>query len=164
MFKTIVLAIAFALVTVGLVGAADNVADAVKADALAPKVADKAADATKPVETPKVADKVADKAADATKPVEAPKVADKVADVAKVTGVVAIAKAADGAVTVTITVPAAKDAKDAKDVVYSVVQDEVGKTLIKLAGNTVTATGTVAEVKGVQTLTVKEVKVQEAKK
>ena len=142
MFKTIVLAIAFVLATVGLVGAADNVADAVKADALAPKVADKAAD----------------------KPVEAPKAADKVADVAKVTGVVAIAKAADGAVTVTITVPAAKDAKDAKDVVYSVVQDEVGKTLIKLAGNTVTATGTVAEVKGVQTLTVKEVKAQEAKK
>jgi len=142
MFKAIVLAIAFVLATVGLVGAADNVADAVKADALAPKVADKAAD----------------------KPVEAPKAADKVADVAKVTGVVAIAKAADGAVTVTITVPAAKDAKDAKDVVYSVVQDEVGKTLIKLAGNTVTATGTVAEVKGVQTLTVKEVKAQEAKK
>ena len=142
MFKAIVLAIAFVLATVGLVGAADNVADAVKADALAPKVADKAAD----------------------KPVEAPKAADKVADVAKVTGVVAIAKAADGAVTVTITVPAAKDAKDAKDVVYSVVQDEVGKTLIKLAGNTVTATGTVAEVKGGQTLTVKEVKAQEAKK
>ena len=142
MFKAIVLAVAFVLATVGLVGAADNVADAVKADALAPKVADKAAD----------------------KPVEAPKAADKVADVAKVTGVVAIAKAADGAVTVTITVPAAKDAKDAKDVVYSVVQDEVGKTLIKLAGNTVTATGTVAEVKGVQTLTVKEVKAQEAKK
>jgi hypothetical protein len=40
----------------------------------------------------------------------------------------------------------------------------VGKTLIKLAGNTVTATGTVAEVKGVQTLTVKEVKAQEAMK
>jgi len=142
MFKTIVLAIAFVLATVGFVTAADNVADAIKADALAPKVADKAADATKP----------ADKAA------------DKAADVAKVIGIVAIAKAADGTVTVTITVPAAKDAKDAKDVVYSVVQDEVGKTLIKLAGETVTATGTVAEVKGVQTLTVKEVKAQEAKK
>ncbi len=155
MFKTIVLAIAFVLATVGFVTAADNVADAVKADALAPKVADKA-DATKPVEAPKAADKVADVA----KPV------DKVADVAKVTGIVAIAKAADGAVTVTvtITVPAAKDAKDKPAIVYSVVQDEVGKTLIKLAGETVTATGTVAEVKGVQTLTVKEVKAQEAKK
>jgi hypothetical protein len=157
MFKAIVLAIAFVLATVGLVGAADNVADAVKADALAPKVADKA-DATKPVEAPKAADKAADK------PVETPKAADKVADVAKVTGIVAIAKAADGAVTVTITVPAAKDVKDAKAIVYSVVQDEVGKTLIKLAGETVTATGTVADVKGVQTLTVKEVKAQEAKK
>ena len=159
MFKAIVLAIAFVLATVGLVGAADNVADAVKADALAPKVADKA-DATKPVEAPKVADKAADKVADKA----ADKVADKVADVAKVTGIVAIAKAADGAVTVTITVPAAKDVKDAKAIVYSVVQDEVGKTLIKLAGETVTATGTAAEVKGVQTLTVKEVKAQEAKK
>ena len=144
MFKTIVLAIAFVLATVGFVTAADNVADAIKADALAPKVADKAADATKPV--------------------EAPKAADKAADVAKVTGIVAIAKAADGAVTVTITVPAAKDAKDKPAIVYSVVQDEVGKTLIKLAGETVIATGTVAEVKGGQTLTVKEVKAQEAKK
>jgi hypothetical protein len=146
------------------VAAADNVADAVKADALAPKVADKAADATKSVEAPKAADKVADKVAD--KPVETPKAADKAADKVadKVIGIVAIAKAADGAVTVTITVPAAKDVKDAKAIVYSVVQDEVGKTLIKLAGETVTATGTVAEVKGVQTLTVKEVKAQEAKK
>ena len=89
--------------------------------------------------------------------------ADK-ADEATVTGTVAIAKADDGAVTVAITVPAAKDAKDAKAVVYAVVQDEIGKTLVKMADKTVTAVGTVAEVKGVLTLTVKEVKVQEAKK